>query len=138
MANRTLVGKMLISPSSLDTAFAERIMTPGRSPCIIDEERFEVSHHYFLFLILLTISHHLRWCTPDANDARFIAGEHLCSILFDYLRQFRRARRADSNRRTILITSWISNPLLVVGCSVVDSHQIDGAQAYTEVLHKRP
>jgi hypothetical protein len=42
---------MLISPSSLDTAFAERIMTSGRFPCIIDEDRFEVSHHYFLLLI---------------------------------------------------------------------------------------
>jgi hypothetical protein len=26
-------------------------MTSGRFPCIIDEDRFEVSHHYFLLLI---------------------------------------------------------------------------------------
>jgi len=58
---------MLIWPSSLDTALAEGIMTSGRSPYIIDEDRFEVSHHYFRLLIL-TISHHLRWCSPDAND----------------------------------------------------------------------
>src|ERR671921_2916844 len=68
VANRILVGKMLISPSSLDTAFAGHIMTSGRSPCIIDEDCFEVSHHYFFLLILLTISHHLRWCTPDTRD----------------------------------------------------------------------
>src|SRR3712207_6730772 len=66
VANRILVGKMLISPSSLDTA--ERIMTSSRSPCIIAEDRFEVSHRYFLPLILLTISYYLRWCTPDASD----------------------------------------------------------------------
>ena len=34
-------------------------MTSGRSPCIVDEDRFEISYHYLL-LILLTISHYFR------------------------------------------------------------------------------
>src|SRR5918993_3025167 len=66
VARRILVGKMLISPSSLDTTFAKHMMTSGRSPCIIDEDRFEISHHYFL-LILLTMGNHFRWCTTDAT-----------------------------------------------------------------------
>jgi hypothetical protein len=79
---------MLISSSSLDTAFAKRIMTSGRSPCIIDEDRFETSHHYLL-LILLTTSHLFRGVRLMETTPRFITREHSCSSFFAYLCRFR-------------------------------------------------